>query len=127
MSAAAGIVVTEMKTPMSAPVRASTRETTPTIPASVATTMENTFGVLIRSDTGRTPTLNASDSQPNARTTTLKTKVDDDRDQEADEERGGAGADPVAVALVDAERDADDRRVLRARRPWRPRSGSASS
>ena len=34
MSAAAGIVVTEMKTPMSAPVRASTSETTPTIPAS---------------------------------------------------------------------------------------------
>ena len=52
MSAAAGIVVTDMKTPMSAPVRASTTETTPTIPASVATTTENTFGVLIRSETG---------------------------------------------------------------------------
>jgi hypothetical protein len=56
MSAAAGIVVTEMNTPTSAPVRAWVRNTTPAIPASTATTTENRFGELIRSDTGRTPT-----------------------------------------------------------------------
>ena len=55
MSAAAGIVVTEMKTPMSAFARAWVSETTPTTPASMATTTENRFGVLIRSETGRKP------------------------------------------------------------------------
>jgi hypothetical protein len=48
MSAAAGIVVTEMKTPISAPVLASTSDTTPTMPARIATTTEKTFGLLIR-------------------------------------------------------------------------------
>ena len=37
MSAAAGIVVTEMNTPISAPALASVSDTTPTIPASTAT------------------------------------------------------------------------------------------
>src|SRR3954447_16899470 len=55
MTAAAGMVVTEMKTPMSALARASVRDTTPTIPASVATTTEKTFGLPIRALTGRSP------------------------------------------------------------------------
>src|SRR6202034_3089773 len=54
-SAAAGMVVTEMNTPMSAPARASVRETTPTIPARTATMTENMSGLLIRFETGRTP------------------------------------------------------------------------
>ena len=52
---AAGIVVTEMNTPMSVLDRASVSETTPTTPASAATMNENQFGVLIRLETGRTP------------------------------------------------------------------------
>jgi hypothetical protein len=55
MSDAAGIVVTEMNTPMSVLDRASVSETTPTTPASAATINENQFGVLIRLETGRTP------------------------------------------------------------------------
>ena len=55
MSEAAGIVVTEMNTPMSAFARDSVSETTPTTPASTATMTENTFGELMRSETGRTP------------------------------------------------------------------------
>ena len=55
MSAAAGMVVTEMNTPMRALARASVSDTTPTIPASTATTTENRFGLLIRSETGRIP------------------------------------------------------------------------
>src|SRR5207247_1995949 len=44
MSAAAGMVVTEMNTPMRAPARAWVRDTTPTIPARIATTTENQLG-----------------------------------------------------------------------------------
>ena len=54
-SAAAGMVVTEMKTPIRAPARASVSDTTPTIPASTATITENRLGLLIRSETGLTP------------------------------------------------------------------------
>jgi len=59
MSAAAGMVVTEMKTPMRALARDSVNETTPTIPARTATTTENRFGLSIRLETGRTPSENA--------------------------------------------------------------------
>jgi len=55
MSAAAGIVVTEMNTPISAPALDWVSEITPTMPATTATTTENRLGELIRSDTGRTP------------------------------------------------------------------------
>ena len=55
MSEAAGIVVTEMNTPMSVLDRDSVSETMPTTPASAATMNENQFGVLIRLETGRTP------------------------------------------------------------------------
>ena len=54
-SEAAGIVVTEMKTPMRVLARDSVNETTPTIPARTATTTENRFGLSIRLETGRTP------------------------------------------------------------------------
>ena len=53
--AAAGMVVTEMKTPMRALARDSVRDITPTSPARMATMTENTFGVLMRSATGLTP------------------------------------------------------------------------
>ena len=59
MSAAAGMVVTDMKTPMRALARDSVNETTPTIPARTATTTENRFGLSIRLETGRTPSENA--------------------------------------------------------------------
>ena len=44
-----------MNTPVSAVALASVSDTTPTSPAMTATTTENRFGVLIRSETGRTP------------------------------------------------------------------------
>lgn len=44
MSAPAGMVVTEMKTPRRALVRASASETMPTTPASTATTAEKKLG-----------------------------------------------------------------------------------
>ena len=55
MSTAAGIVVTEMNTPMSVLARARVSDTTPTSAATTATTTENALGELIRSETGRTP------------------------------------------------------------------------
>jgi hypothetical protein len=55
MSAAAGMVVMEMNTPISAPALDSVSETTPASPATTATTTENRLGELIRSETGRTP------------------------------------------------------------------------
>ena len=58
MSDAAGIVVTEMNTPMRVLDRASVSETTPTTPARAATMKENQFGVLIRYRCSR-PLLNA--------------------------------------------------------------------
>ena len=54
-SAAAGIVVTEMNTPISALARASVSDTTPTMPARTATMTENRSGLLMKSETGRTP------------------------------------------------------------------------
>ena len=58
MSAAAGMVVTGVETPVRALARDSVNETTPTIPARTATTAENRFGLSIRLDTGRTPSEN---------------------------------------------------------------------
>ena len=55
MAAAAGMVVTEMNTPMRALARACRIDTTPTMPAMTATTTEKRLGWLIRSDTGRNP------------------------------------------------------------------------
>jgi hypothetical protein len=55
MLAAAGIVVTEMNTPISAPARDSVSDTTPAMPASTATTTEKKSGLLISAETGRTP------------------------------------------------------------------------
>ena len=56
MSEAAGMVVTEMNTPMIVLDRASVSEITPTTPARAATMRENQLGVSIRFETGRTPT-----------------------------------------------------------------------
>ncbi len=74
-SAAAGIVVTEMNTPIRAPARASVRDTTPTRPAMTATTTENRFGELIRSETGRTPCRYAPGVLPDHRMQAPKTSV----------------------------------------------------
>ena len=75
MSAAAGMVVTEMNTPMRAPARASVRDTTPTIPARIATTTENQLGLLMRSETGLTPCRKGAGASPAARTATPKANV----------------------------------------------------
>jgi hypothetical protein len=75
MSAAAGMVVTEMNTPMSALARDSVSDTTPTIPARTATTTEKIFGLLMRAETGLTPCRNSSGALPAARTATPKTRV----------------------------------------------------
>jgi hypothetical protein len=55
VSEAAGMVVTEMNTPIKVADRASVRETTPTTPASRAMMKENQLGVSIRLETGRAP------------------------------------------------------------------------
>jgi hypothetical protein len=52
VSAVAGTVVTEMKTPIRAAARASVSDTTPTIPAKTVTITENRFGLTIRLETG---------------------------------------------------------------------------
>src|SRR5262249_42567302 len=75
MSDAAGIVVTEMNTPMRVLDRASVSETTPTMPASAATMNENQFGVLIRLETGRTPAAYAVDSRSAHRTMSPSTRA----------------------------------------------------
>jgi len=73
--AAAGIVVTEMNTPISALARASVSETTPTRPARMATMTENAFGELMRSATGRTPCTNAAGTWPAPRTASANRNV----------------------------------------------------
>lgn len=75
MSAPAGMVVTEMKTPSRALVRASARDTMPTIPASTATATEKKFGVSIRLDTGLIPSSNARGCRSNPRTRRPKRRV----------------------------------------------------
>jgi hypothetical protein len=55
VSAAAGMVVTDMNTPMIAPARASVSDTIPTMPASTAMTTENRFGAFMRLETGLMP------------------------------------------------------------------------
>ena len=64
MAAAAGIVVTEMNTPMRALARACRIETTPTMPAMNATTTEYRLGWLIRSETGRNPSRKSRGAWP---------------------------------------------------------------
>jgi hypothetical protein len=68
IEAAAGIVVTEMKTPIRALTLDSVSETTPTSPASTATMTENASGELIRSATGRWPARKRSGVSPENRT-----------------------------------------------------------
>lgn len=69
MSEAAGIVVTEMNTPMIVLDRASVSEITPTTPARAATMRENQLGVSIRFETGRIPNVYAAGASPAHRTT----------------------------------------------------------
>src|SRR5215813_291103 len=57
-AAAAGMVVTEMNTPMRALALASVRDTTPTSPARMATMTEYMLGVSMRSETGLVPDRN---------------------------------------------------------------------
>jgi ATP-binding cassette, subfamily C, bacterial CydC len=75
MSAAAGMVVMEINTPISGPALASVRDTTPTIPATTATTTENRLGELIRSETGLMPCRYSSGALPSARMHSAKTSV----------------------------------------------------
>ena len=67
IEAAAGMVVTEMKTPIRALTLDSVSETTPTSPASAATMTEKTSGELIRSATGRWPARKRSGVRPEKR------------------------------------------------------------
>ena len=55
MSAAAGMVVTEMNTPIKVLDRASVIDNTPTTPARSATMKENQLGASMRLETGRIP------------------------------------------------------------------------
>ncbi len=64
-----------MNTPVSVVALASVRDTTPTRPAMTATTTENRFGVLIRSDTGRTPARYSRGVRPDHRMQTANTSV----------------------------------------------------
>jgi len=64
-----------MNTPVSAVALASVSDTTPTSPAITATTTENKFGELIRSDTGRTPPRYAVGVCPDARMQAANTSV----------------------------------------------------
>ncbi len=75
MSAAAGIVVTEMNTPSRALVLDWVSETIPTTPARTATTTEKKFGVLIRLDTGLRPRSNPSGWSPRPRTSSANSRV----------------------------------------------------
>jgi hypothetical protein len=68
-------VVTEMNTPVSAVALASVSDTTPTRPARTATMTENRFGVLIRSETGRTPARYSPGVSPDPRTQAANTSV----------------------------------------------------
>src|SRR4051812_22439032 len=87
-----------MNMPMSALARASVSETTPTIPASVATTTENRFGVSIRFATGRRPRRPGSRASPPG---------NPHQSEHAVPHRG-------RVATVEGEGDGDDGVVLRA-------------
>ena len=113
MSAAAGIVVTETKTPMSVFARASVSDTTPTTPASTATTTENTLGASISVGYGSDPVGVRGGLQVERANDEAEDQGGDDRGPEPDDQRADAGHDPPAVSLVHAERDVDDRPVLR--------------
>src|SRR5215471_18566185 len=71
-AAAAGMVVTEMNTPMRALARDRVSDTTPTMAASTATMTEKRFGESIRLATGRMPCWYASGVCPDHRIATPK-------------------------------------------------------
>ena len=108
MSAAAGMVVTEMNTPMRAPVLASTSDTTPTIPARTATTTENAFGLSIRFDTGRTPRAEGLGLQAEGSHDQAEDQGGKNGDQKPDGQRRDAIANAGAMLFVDPERHAGD-------------------
>ena len=113
ISAAAGIVVTEMNTPIRALARASVSETTPTIPARTATTIENKFGLSIREETGRTPTKYSFGVCPDQRITRPKSRVSDHGGEESGEQGEEAPQYRPLGSFVDAEGHAHDRVVFR--------------
>jgi hypothetical protein len=83
--AAAGIVVTEMRTPVSAPDRSVVSESTPATPASVATMIENVFGSAMKYVAGR---LNSGDRLGRG-TEHAERKRDEQRDSARDREADG--------------------------------------
>ena len=112
MSAAAGIVVTEMNTPMRAPVRASTSETTPDDAGEHRDHDREHVGRVDQVGHRPEPEPEGLRLPPGGPHDDAEEQRRDDGDEEADAERDLAGTDPMAIALPDAERDADDRRVL---------------
>jgi hypothetical protein len=69
------MVVIEMNTPMRAPVFDSVSDITPTMAAATATTTENRWGGLMRSDTGRRPSSKCFGARPNQRMHNAKSSV----------------------------------------------------
>jgi hypothetical protein len=67
MSAAAGTVVTEMKTPTSAPLFAEVSESTPATPASTATTSDQRSGAVMKPVWGRSALSSSVPNQPRPR------------------------------------------------------------
>ena len=90
MSEAAGIVVTEMNTPMIVLDRASVSEITPTTPARAATMRENQLGVSIRFETGRIPNVYARGRQPGPSDHERQQQCSNNCQAEADHQRSRA-------------------------------------
>jgi hypothetical protein len=99
--AAAGMVVIEMNTPISALARDSVSDTTPTMPASTATMTENRSGELIRLATGRTPSRKGSGTWPEARMARENRKV-----------TMIVARKPATSALTDSRTGAQSRRLM---------------
>ena len=87
MSAAAGTVVTEMKTPTRAPLFADVRDSTPAIPASTATTTDQRSGAVMNPVSGRSAVSSSVPNQPRPPADERQQGGQADRHGEPDDQR----------------------------------------
>ena len=126
MLAAAGIVVTEISTPTSAPDLAEVSESTPAAPAKQATMNEKASGLEMNWVSGLLDALEVGVDQAGRHADQGEQEGGGDPDREADRRARSASAGRRRGAARRSPRRGRRAGRTRARRPSRRRSGSAS-
>ena len=119
MFAAAGIVVTEIRTPISAPDFAEVSESTPATPARNATKNEKKSGSVMNSVNSRVVEVEAVGREAELLDRERHEEPGRDRHREADGERLQRPQRELPALLHERDAQPGERAELRARRPSR--------